>query len=179
MKKQFIILLLLFLIISLSCQVRVKENEPIKAPDFTLQDIHGNQVSLKDFEGKVIILDFWATWCAPCIKEMPILQDLYNTHKERGFEIVGVSVDQQGVLVVKPFIEEQGLTFPNLIYTEEMAANYGEGNPEIFEAYGPLQGIPSVFIINKKGEIIQKYVGEVPRRILETHIIKLLEEQIS
>jgi peroxiredoxin len=110
---------------------------------------------------------------------MPILQDLYNTHRERGFEIVGVSVDQKGVLVVKPFIEEQGLTFPNLIYTEEMAASYGVGNPEIFEVYGPLQGIPSVFIINKKGEIVQKYVGEVPRRILESHITKLLEERIS
>jgi peroxiredoxin len=179
MKKYFIFLFLFSLILYTACQFSVKEKTPIKAPGFTLEDIHGNSVSLKDYEGKVILLDFWATWCPPCIKEMPVLQDLYETHRENGFEIIGISVDVQGAVIVKPLIEEIGVTFPNLIYTEEVVQSYGEGNPEILNAYGPLQGIPSTFIINRNGEIVQKYVGEVPRRILETHIQELLEEQIS
>ncbi len=179
MKKYLILLSLFSMILYSACQVSVKEKAPIKAPDFTLEDIHGNSVSLKDYEGKVILLDFWATWCVPCVKEMPVLQDLYETHRENGFEIIGISVDQQGVVVVKPFLEGMGVTFPNLIYTEEVVQSYGEGNPEIFNAYGPIQGIPATFIINRNGEIVQKYVGEVPRRILENHILRLLEEQIS
>ncbi len=179
MKKYLILLFILSLILSASCQVSVREKTPIKAPDFTLEDIHGNSVSLTDYEGKVILLDFWATWCAPCIKEMPVLQDLYDTYRDSGFEVIGISVDEQGAVIVKPFLKKVGATYPNLIYSEEVVQDYGGGNPEILNTYGPLQGIPATFIINRNGEIVQKYVGEVPRRILEAHIRKLLEEQIS
>lgn len=179
MKKYLLLFFLFSLILYLSCQLSVKEKTPIQAPDFTLEDIHGNMVSLKDFEGKVILLDFWATWCAPCVKEMPLLQDLYEAHKDNGLEIIGISIDQQGAAIVRPFLEDLGVSFTNLIYTEEVTRSYGEGNPDILKIYGPLQGIPSTFFINRKGEIIQKYVGEVPRRILEAHIAKLLNEGVS
>lgn len=179
MKRYLIALFLFSLIFYLSCQVSVREKTPIKAPDFSLEDIQGNLVSLKDFEGKVILIDFWATWCVPCVKEMPVLQDLYDAHKDNGLEVIGISVDQQGFVVVKPFIERYGVTFTNLISTEEVVQSYGEGNPAILKLYGPLQGIPAAFFINKKGEIVQKYVGEVPKRILEAHIEKLLEEKVS
>lgn len=172
----FIIILLLSL---LSCQVAVKEKEPIPAPDFSVADINGNPVSLNDFRGKVIILDFWATWCIPCRQELPHFQELHEAYKDRGFAMVGVSVDQGGTAMVKPFVEKNRLTYVNLIATEEMAKLYGEGTPAIKKMYGPIQGIPATFIINKKGEIVQKYVGEVPRRIFEAHIKKLLEEPAS
>ena len=83
-----------------------KQIDSAKAPQFTLPDINGNQVSLSDFEGKVVILDFWATWCPPCVKEVPHFIELYDEYKEQGFEMLGISLDAGGANDVKPFVEK-------------------------------------------------------------------------
>ncbi len=166
----------ILIVILSACQVSVRENEPIPAPDFTLPDINGNMINLSDFKGQVVLLDFWATWCIPCRQELPHFQKLHETYKDQGFAMIGISVDEAGAAIVKPFLEKYNIDYTNLISTLEVEKLYGDGTPEIKKKYGPIQGIPVTFIINRKGEIIQRYMGETPRRIFEAHITRLLQE---
>ncbi len=169
----------IFIVILTACQLRIRENDPIPAPDFTLPDINGNMVNLSDFKGQVVLLDFWATWCIPCRQELPHFQKLYDTYKDQGFAMIGISVDEAGATIVRPFLEKNNIDYVNLISSFEVEKLYGDGTPEIKKKYGSIQGIPVTFIINRKGEIIQRYVGETPRRIFEAHITKLLQEPSS
>ncbi|MEW5807653.1 MAG: TlpA disulfide reductase family protein [Acidobacteriota bacterium] len=179
MKKLLPIVLMILILSLAACRVRIRENSPIPAPDFTLADLDGNIVSMSNFKGNVVILDFWATWCAPCRKEIPHFQKLYDTYRDQGFVMIGASFDEGGAAVVKSFLEKNNVTYPNVIANKEIEGLYGSKNPYINQVYGPIQGIPATFIINKNGEIVQKYVGETPRRVFEAHITKLLQEPTS
>ncbi len=134
-----------------------------KAPDFTLKDLSGKNVSLSDYKGKVIVLDFWATWCGPCRMEIPSFIELQNTYKD-DIVIVGVSLDQGGPAAVEPFAEKNGINYPIL---------YGNGN--VTNAYGGIRGIPTTFIIDQNFKIQRKYVGYQAHSVFENDIRKLLE----
>jgi peroxiredoxin len=135
-----------------------------KAPDFTLMDLNGREVRLSDFSGKVVLVDFWATWCPPCRAEVPHFKDLYEAYKSRGFEIVGIALDSGGANVVGPFVRENGITYPIVI-----------GNPQVAMAFGGLrEGIPTTFLINRSGNIVQSYVGYRDKMVFEEEIKKLL-----
>jgi cytochrome c biogenesis protein CcmG/thiol:disulfide interchange protein DsbE len=136
------------------------------APQFTLPDINGNQVSLSDFKGKVVILDFWTTWCGPCVKEVPHFIELYDKYKEQGFEMVGISLDQGGADDVKPFVEKMGVNYTMLI-----------GSQDITKKYGGISSIPTTFVIDKAGKIQRKYVGYRDKTVFEKDIEALLVEQ--
>lgn len=118
------------------------------APDFSLYDIHGRKVSLSENRGKVVFLNIWATWCLPCLVEMPSIEKLYNRFKSDKFEVFAVSVDKQGVEVVKPYIKKLGLTFPILLDTSDTV-------PSLYQTFS----IPETFIINKKGIIVSRIMG--------------------
>ena len=167
LKRIFLDVLICFLIFSISYCSKKKEPEPalepIAAPDFTLPDINGKMVSLKDFRGKVLILDFWATWCPPCRQEIPQFVDLYSQYKEKGFEIIGIALDQEGEKVVKPFSQNYNIKYPILI-----------GGEEVSEIYGGIRGIPTTFVIDRKGNIVKKYVGFRDREVFEEDIKALL-----
>lgn len=122
--------------------------ERVKAPDFTLPDLNGNEVSLSDFRGKVVFLNFWATWCPPCRKEMPSMEVLYQRLKDKDFELLAVSLDRQGSSAVEPFIRDYGLTFPILL----------DLNGDLARTY-KVRGIPSTFIVDKEGLIAERVVG--------------------
>ena len=121
-----------------------------KAPDFTLPDLEGNQVSLSGFKGKVVFLNFWATWCKPCEEEMPSMQLLYNALKSQNqpFEIVAVSIDSEGPEVVQKFIERYNITFTVL----------HDRKGRIKDTY-KTTGVPETFIIDQSGIIAEKVWG--------------------
>ncbi len=136
-----------------------------QAADFHLTDLYSKPVSLSTSRGKVVILDFWATWCPPCREEIPHFKELYAQYKSRGLEIIGLSMDQGGVGVVKSFVANYGVSYPVALAT-----------PQVVEAYGGIRGIPTTFVIDKQGGIAKKYVGYQPKEVFEQDIRKLLAE---
>jgi cytochrome c biogenesis protein CcmG/thiol:disulfide interchange protein DsbE len=118
------------------------------AANFQLKDINGKTVSLSDYKGKVVLVNFWATWCPPCRMEIPHFIELQNQYKDKGFVILGLAGDDEGAKVVKPFAEKMKMNYPVLIQDEQVADNYGG-----------IVGIPTSFLIDTKGQIVKKYIG--------------------
>jgi peroxiredoxin len=134
-------------------------------PPFTLPDLEGNEISLADFEGKVVVLDLWATWCPPCRKEIPFLVSLYNDYRDQGLEIVGVGLDQQGAAVIAPFVEANDVTYTILV-----------GNQDISRTY-KVSGIPMTLMIDRDGVVASKDVGFAPQ--MEAEMRTRVEELLA
>lgn len=132
--------------------------------NFTLQDMNGGQVDLSDYKGKVLLLDFWATWCAPCRIEIPGFIELLDQYEDEGLAIVGISVDDP-VESLLLYAEEMEMDYPVLI---------GDGRDDVKDAYGPLFGFPTTFLINRDGEICHQHVGFAPKEQFEAEILQLL-----
>jgi peroxiredoxin len=139
------------------------ESNAAQAPDFALKDAQGNLIKLSDYRGKVVILDFWATWCPPCRMEIPGYVKMYNKYKDDGLVIIGVSLDNDGWTPVRPFMKEYKIKYPIVL-----------GNREIANAYGGVSAIPTTFIINRKGEIVEKKIGARSEQYFQDLLNKLL-----
>jgi len=145
-------------------QENAQANADTKAADFTLKSTDGKNVKLSDYKGKVVILDFWATWCGPCRRGIPDLVALKQDYKSKGLEVIGISLDQSNTLDdVVPFMKEFNINYPVV---------YGDMN--IVQAYGNIQSIPTTFIIDKNGMITRSFVGLVEKPVLEDVIKRLL-----
>jgi peroxiredoxin len=120
------------------------------APNFTFPDLNGQQVSLSDHRGKVVLVNIWATWCPPCRQEMPSMQKLYERFKGENFEILAVSIDSTGREAVAPFVRTMNLTFPIILDPKE----------DIRPLYG-VTGVPESFIIDKEGIVVEKIIGPI------------------
>ncbi len=131
------------------------------APAFTLTDLQGDAVSLSDFRGKVVILDFWATWCPPCKKEIPDFIELQKKYGTQGVQIVGVGLDEPQN--IREFARSHGINYPVLLGTDEVAT-----------LYGGISGIPTTFIIDKRGNIANRFEGFTQRAVFEQEIAGLL-----
>ena len=118
------------------------------APDFRLRDMNGQMVSLSDFRGKVVLLNFWATWCGPCRVEMPAMEELYRQYPRKDFEILAVSTDAQGVAVTRPFQQENKLTFPIL----------HDADFRVGLSYGA-RTLPMTFMVDRNGIVRQQIFG--------------------
>ena len=136
-----------------------------KAQDFSVSLVNGETFQLSEQQGKVVIMNIWATWCAPCHDETPDFVDLYNRYKDEGLVILGVSIDEQGKSVVKPFMEKYEVNYPMVI-----------DDGSIMDKYGPTMGIPTTYIINKKGNLQYFAVGALTQKELEPRINRLLKE---
>ncbi len=131
--------------------MKIKVGE--KAPDFTLKDLKGNPVSLSSYVGKkVVMLDFWATWCNVCKREMPVLEKVYKEYKEKGVEFLGITLDEN-VVQIKKIVESKGVTYATLIDEGAKVAT------EIYQLAGP---IPLKVVIDKKGIVRYSHVGDYP-----------------
>jgi peroxiredoxin len=134
-------------------------------PPFTLKDLAGNDVSLSDFAGKVVVLDLWATWCGPCRQEIPVLVSLYEEFKDRGLVVVGVGLDEEGVEALAPFAEANHMSYPVLVGDKVLGATY------------KVTSIPSTYVIGRDGKIASKHVGfsSAVQTALREEISKLIE----
>jgi peroxiredoxin len=112
------------------------------APDFALKDAAGQSVKLSDYKGKIVLLNFWATWCGPCTLEIPWFEEFEQQYKSRGFEVVGVSMDEDGWDVIKPFIKEHNVNYRVLL-----------GNDSVGQLYGGVDNLPTTFIIDREGRL--------------------------
>jgi peroxiredoxin len=122
--------------------------EPSEAPDFALMTLEGQPARLREFRGKLVLLNFWATWCAPCLHEMPSMERLYQTFKQTAFVLLAVSMDRQGEEVAKPFVDNLKLTFPVLL----------DRASEVGRRYG-VRGLPATYLIDPDGLLIGAVIG--------------------
>jgi peroxiredoxin len=140
-----------------------KEVQYPLAPDFSLTDIEGNVVKLSDYRGKVVILDFWATWCPPCRKGIPDFIELQSEYNAGDLVILGISVDQGDLSVVPAFAKEYRINYPVLY-----------ANMQVVQAYGGISGIPTTFIIGRDGKVRNRVVGFQPKLFFKGEIDRLL-----
>lgn len=133
------------------------------APDWTLMDLDGQPVSSSQFKGKVVVIDFWATWCAPCREEIPGYIALQEKYGKDGLVIVGISLDRGGPAKVIDFAKKFGINYPVVM-----------GNEETVSAFGGFRGIPTTFIIDREGNIRDKKTGSEHKEVFEKRLKKYL-----
>jgi len=138
-----------------------------KAADFTLIDLDGNEVTLENYKDKVIVLNFWATWCPPCRKEIPDFIKMYEKHEKDGMVIVGVGGFREGFEKIKPFIKDNGINYPIVLVKSSDIKT-------LTESYGGIGGIPTTFLIDKNGIIRQKWEGPRSEEVFMNEINKYL-----
>jgi len=134
------------------------------APDFALKDANGKVVRLADYQGKVVLLDFWATWCGPCVIEIPWFTEFERKYKDRGFEVVGVSMDDDGWKAITPFVAKRKMNYRVVL-----------GDDKTGDQYGGLEALPTTFVIDRYGRIASVHVGLASKKDFEDAIEKLLE----
>ncbi len=151
------------------------QKEPVSATggtmaaEFALTDLDGKTVKLSDYKGKVIILDFWATWCPPCVKEIPHFNELNKTYGSKGLVVLGVSVDQDGAAAVLKFKKKSAIDYRVALGNDQTYKTYQNYLPK--DERG---GIPFTFVIDRQGVIREHYVGYRPKEVFEGVIKKLL-----
>jgi len=133
------------------------------APDFSLPELTGQRLNFSTYRGKVVLLDFWATWCDPCREEIPHFVELQSKYREQGLQIVGVSMDD-GPEPVRDFYQRFKMNYPVVM-----------GNAEIGERYGGVLGLPIAFLIGRDGRIYSKHTGATDITVFEKEVRSLLQ----
>ncbi len=162
MFKRFFAVSALIMAILFACTDKSAQSSGAVASDFTLQDLSGKSVRLSDYKGKVVLLDFWATWCPPCRASIPAIEKIHKAYKDKGLVVLAVSLDEGGWDFVKSFITEYGITYTVLKGTEDVAANY------------MVRSIPMLLILDKEGRISKRYLGFGNEEDLENDIKSVL-----
>jgi peroxiredoxin len=135
------------------------------APDFTRADLAGRQVRLSDYRGKLVLLNFWATWCGPCRKEMPLFSEWQRDYGAQGLQVVGVSMDDD-VASVRQLLAQRPVLYPIVM-----------GDAELGERYGGVLGLPLSFLIDAEGRIAARFQGETDLASMEARMKELLRRQ--
>ena len=146
-------------------QVSANQSNKMKAPDFTLTSTSGKKINLSDYKGKIVILDFWATWCGPCRRGVPDLVDIQKEFKNK-VVVIGISLDDQRTMNnISPFMKQYGINYP-IVY----------GTNKVVMDYGNIQAIPTSFVIDKDGYIVDQNIGLVPKAKFVNKINSLIKE---
>jgi thiol-disulfide isomerase/thioredoxin len=139
------------------------ESSRPSAPAWSLPDVNGKTVRSSDFKGKVVLLDFWATWCPPCRDEIPGFIELQEQYGDQGLVVVGVSLDEGGAAVVKRFMQRFKMNYPVVMGDEKVANDFGG-----------IRGIPTTFVLDREGRIVSRHVGFAEKEVFEREIKGLL-----
>lgn len=155
----------LFCLLSLLAGVTGFALAATKVPHFALPLVmdHKKVIDVNEYRGKVVLINFWATWCPPCRKELPHLVQLQNEFGAQGFSVLGISVDEGGEKVVKKFIAKQTIPYPVMM-----------ANQEVVRKFGGVSGIPSSFLVDQNGNVVKSYPGYVGYQILHNDIKTLI-----
>src|SRR5262249_3347368 len=137
-------------------------------PAFDLESVDGTRLSSKALAGKVLLVDFWATWCQPCIEEIPRWNELYKRYQAKGFVALGMTIRSGWASDIKPDAEKLKIAYPVVV-----------GNDDVEKGFGGIWGFPTTFLVNRKGQIYKKYTGTYPQKQtqIEADIQKLLAEK--
>jgi peroxiredoxin len=135
-----------------------------QAPDFSVSDLQGKKITLSSYQGKVVLLDFWATWCAPCLEEIPHFVDMQKKLGPQGFQAIGISMDDD-VKPVQKFYQEHRLNYPVALGTNELT-----------QSYGGILGLPVTLVINRDGMIRKKFVGATDPAHIEDEVVSALTQ---
>ncbi len=135
-----------------------------KLPDFSEETVMGQgKIDSASLHGQVVLVNFWATWCPPCRKEIPSLIEMQDKYRARGFTILGISMDEGGRKVVAKFLEKLGVNYPVII-----------GSTSLARGFGGVMGVPATFLVDREGNLVKRYDGYVSEKILSGEIEKLL-----
>ena len=160
------VLSLLMVMLAVGCSGESgSEQAPVPgktAPDFQLESLDGETISIGGLRGRPVLLNFWATWCPPCREEIPGFVETYAVYHEKGMEILGISLDRQGVYVVKKFAEKYEVNYPIALGTQQLVQDYQPG-----------QYIPTTIIIDREGKIRHRHVGYMDKTVLEKYFLEL------
>jgi cytochrome c biogenesis protein CcmG, thiol:disulfide interchange protein DsbE len=137
------------------------------APDFSLTDLSGRHLRLSDYRGKVVVLDFWATWCDPCKQEIPHFIALQDKYGSQGLQVLGVSMDDDEP-PVRQFQQQFKMNYPVAL-----------GNPKLADQYGGILGLPITFVIDRNGQLTARHVGATEPSVIEAEVQKLLAQSHS
>lgn len=136
-------------------------------PPYSARTLDGEQISLEELRGKVVLVNFWATWCPPCRLEMPGFQHVYEDRRADGFVVLGISTDQSGQGVVREFLEERGITFPVTM-----------ASAQVVRDFGGVRALPTSFLIDREGRVRQEVTGIFAEPALRMAVGHLLEESV-
>lgn len=138
------------------------------APNFSLKDADGNAVNLADYRGKVVLVNFWATWCGPCEAEIPWFIEFEKKYKDQGFAVLGVSMDDDGWKSVRPYIASHKINYRIMI-----------GSPLVSDQFGNIDSLPTSFVLDREGRIASNHVGLIDKVDYQNEIVKLLQDPKS
>jgi peroxiredoxin len=151
------------------------ESQTNPAPAFAMKDVNGKTVSLSDYRGKIVVLNFWATWCPPCRKEIPDFMELQSQYGPTGVQFIGIALDEEGLAAVKPYLAKSPISYPILV--PEKISDPNNPDSKAIAAYGDMTSIPVTFIIDRKGVIRTSYVGMRQKAVLESMLTPLVAEK--
>jgi len=140
------------------------ETEPSPAPDMMLETLSGETINLANQQGKVLLVNFWATWCAPCRKEIPDLIDLHASMESEGLRVVGIALDEEGRSVVEPYVEKMDINYPIVIDTSRTVES----------EFDSMYGLPTTYVVNPEGDIVKRVLGIFPTDEMKPELQKML-----
>ncbi|MED0666657.1 thiol-disulfide oxidoreductase ResA [Bacillus badius] len=168
LKFRIIVLSVLFLAVGFTLYQNLKSTEHLKvgekAPNFLLESINGKEIKLSDVKGKLVLINFWGSWCEPCKREMPLIEKTYKNYKDQGFEVLSVNM-RESDLIVSNYIKQNGITF-NV---------FQDSSGEVSNAYN-VYNLPATFLVNDDGKILAKHEGEIKKEQMDAWIKKYLSD---